>query len=86
MTPAVLSDQDRELAEKCRQEWLPSRRVGRHSLHTHELSEEAKNHLAALAADCGMKVGFFEEELCGKRVRYLVAERIQWWGPRPGQK
>jgi hypothetical protein len=82
----TLTEEDRQVIRRCNREWGHRRRIGQHSLHTHALSADVKKLLEIVAARHGMKLEFREEEVGGQTIRYLVAQRLVWRGPRPGQQ
>ena len=79
-----LTDEDRLLIRKCNREWGHRRRIGLHTLHTHVLSADVRRLLEIVAARQGMEVDFREEKIGDRTIRYLVAKRLVWRGPRPG--
>ena len=83
MNHTPLTDADRVLIRHCGRVWNPRRRVGQHTLRTHELTPVVRRMLRCIARDAGMRVRFHSHTIGSVVIHYLVAQRRRWYGPRP---
>jgi hypothetical protein len=83
MNRTPLTDADRVLIRHCGKVWNPRRRVGQHTLHIHELTPTVRRMLRCIARDAGMRLEFHTDPVDSGVIRYLLAMRRRWYGPRP---